>query len=257
MAGEGREGKAWSLPLTVSSPPPAPHSCLAALSCSSTVLVHMWQLHSTWSRRQGQVWGQLNSSFPQLGGCLAFKVDRGSHSSGMLLTGEGDLSCVLLPPSLQLPHQSHPGVSTGKRAAGGCGGQRQAESDQTGGLHQLHGCVPDHAAERLPDPRLQGEKARWLPGEDSVFLPLPTAPSHQPFTSLPRTFTYLPVHFLLRFWAADRGSLSSSVSAPRHWPPQGWGVRPQGLCPTCAASAGAQIRSTSVGLAKKSVHVFP
>ncbi len=75
---------------------------------------------------------------------------------------------------LQLPYQSDPGVSAGKRSAGRGGRQREAEPDQAGGVHQLPGGLSDHAEERIRHPWSQGSLrllaepkqnmlADWLP----------------------------------------------------------------------------------------------
>ncbi len=85
-------------------------------------------------------------------------------------------ACPFWPLSLllQLPYQSDPGVSAGKRSAGRGGRQREAEPDQAGGVHQLPGGLSDHAEERIRHPWSQGSLrllaepkqnmlADWLP----------------------------------------------------------------------------------------------
>lgn len=75
----------------------------------------------------------------------------------MLLTVDSSLWDVLLLTPLQLSHQPNPGVPSRKCPAGWRRWKWQAESDEAGSFYQLHGCVPDHPAQRLPNPRLQGK----------------------------------------------------------------------------------------------------
>lgn len=89
-----------------------------------------------------------------------------------LLTVDSGLWHVLLLTPLQLSHQPNPGVPSRKCPAGWRRWEWQAESDEAGSFYQLHGRVPDHPAQRLPNPRLQGKFGHC--GGDPTSLQPPT-----------------------------------------------------------------------------------
>ena len=74
-----------------------------------------------------------------------------------LLTVDIGLWHVLLLTPFQLSHQPNPRVPSRKCPAGWRRWEWQAESDEAGSFYQLHGRVPDHLAQRLSNPRLQGK----------------------------------------------------------------------------------------------------